>query len=538
MYIEQFHKFSNNELAGITLPSLFTYPFHYTPHPLCIKAQSQVLSYIDSHPEWHKELNFGKMLGVLIVRNGNDIGFLAAFSGNLAGSNNHPYFVPAVYDLLSEKGFFRQEENLISEINRQINDEINSPERKAIIDKLSETEHNAKVAIDNYKCFMKQSKNRRDELRKQGTDNITLIAESQFQKAELKRLQNNWKQKIDSLQDELSLRDNQVTKWKIERQHRSVELQEKIFHHFIMLNAQGERQDLCEIFATTSQYTPPAGAGECAAPKLLQYAYINGLTPLSMAEFWVGKSPKDTIRRHGNFYPSCTAKCKPILNFMLKGLNVEPNPLETTTNNNLDIIYEDDWILVVDKPAGVLSVPGKLSTDSIQEQVQRLYSDSETPIIVHRLDMATSGLLIFAKTIDVYKKLQSMFKNRKIQKRYIAILDGSITHNHGEINLPLILNPKERPLQVVNHTLGKPAITQYEVIERKEGKTRIAFYPITGRTHQLRVHSAHPEGLNTPIMGDTLYGTYSDRLYLHAETLSFTHPISGKEIHITTPCPF
>lgn len=539
MHDEKFHRFDSKDLRNVDLPKQFTFPFHYTPHPLCIKAAEYVQNHLLSHDEWQEELKRGKMMGVLVVEKENEMGFLAAFSGNLAHCNNHPYFVPAVYDLLSEKGFFRPEEDEISTINKKINKETHSPERKNAIEDVENIKTQANTEISAYKQFMKASKAQRDEQRTQGIDNNLLIAESQFQKAELKRIQVRWQQEIDTAKSRLDAIDNRIAQWKTERSKRSAALQERIFSHFIMLNASGESRDLCEIFADTPQHTPPAGAGECAAPKLLQYAYINSYRPLAMAEFWVGNSPKEEIRRHGCFYPSCKAKCEPILGWMLQGLDVEPNPLEKQIDETpLNVIFEDEWLIVVNKPAGMLSIPGKLSSDSLQERVQRLRPSEEPPMIVHRLDMATSGLLIFAKTKEVHKRMQALFKTHDIKKQYTAILDGEIQINSGEIRLPLILNPKERPLQMVSHTHGKPAITRFEVVSCSEGKTRVHFYPITGRTHQLRIHAAHPEGLNTPIIGDTLYGTPADRLYLHAETLDFTHPITGKHIHLATPCPF
>lgn len=539
MHDEKFHRFDSKDLRNVDLPKQFTFPFHYTPHPLCIKAAEYVQNHLLSHDEWQEELKRGKMMGVLVVEKENEMGFLAAFSGNLAHCNNHPYFVPAVYDLLSEKGFFRPEEDEISTINKKINKETHSPERKNAIEDVENIKTQANTEISAYKQFMKASKAQRDEQRKQGIDNNLLIAESQFQKAELKRIQVRWQQEIDTAKSRLDAIDNRIAQWKTERSKRSAALQERIFSHFIMLNASGESRDLCEIFADTPQHTPPAGAGECAAPKLLQYAYTNSYHPLAMAEFWVGDSPKEEIRRHGCFYPSCKAKCEPILGWMLQGLDVEPNPLEKQIDEApLNVIFEDEWLIVVNKPAGMLSIPGKLSSDSLQERVQRLRPGEEPPMIVHRLDMATSGLLIFAKTKEVHKRMQALFKTHDIKKQYTAILDGEIQINSGEIRLPLILNPKERPLQMVSHTHGKPAITRFEVVSCSEGKTRVHFYPITGRTHQLRIHAAHPEGLNTPIIGDTLYGTPADRLYLHAETLDFTHPITGKHIHLATPCPF
>ena len=539
MHDEKFHRFDSKDLRNVDLPKQFTFPFHYTPHPLCIKAAEYVQNHLLSHDEWQEELKRGKMMGVLVVEKENEMGFLAAFSGNLAHCNNHPYFVPAVYDLLSEKGFFRPEEDEISTINKKINKETHSPERKNAIEDVENIKTQANTEISAYKQFMKASKAQRDEQRTQGIDNNLLIAESQFQKAELKRIQVRWQQEIDTAKSRLDAIDNRIAQWKTERSKRSAALQERIFSHFIILNASGESRDLCEIFADTPQHTPPAGAGECAAPKLLQYAYTNSYHPLAMAEFWVGDSPKEEIRRHGCFYPSCKAKCEPILGWMLQGLDVEPNPLEKQIDEApLNVIFEDEWLIVVNKPAGMLSIPGKLSSDSLQERVQRLRPGEEPPMIVHRLDMATSGLLIFAKTKEVHKRMQALFKTHDIKKQYTAILDGKIQINSGEIRLPLILNPKERPLQMVSFAHGKPAITRFEVVSCSEEKTRVHFYPITGRTHQLRIHAAHPEGLNTPILGDTLYGTPADRLYLHAETLDFTHPITGKHIHLATPCPF
>lgn len=536
---KRFHRFLAEELVGMDLPRQFTFPFHYVPHPLCVQAACRVQEYLDLHPEWQSELSRGKMMGVLVAEKNGEIGFLAAFSGNLVGSNNHDFFVPAVYDLLTEQGFFRMGEDEITAINKCISEELISPERKDLIERIAEVEQEAERVISEYRAVMKASKAQRDAARDRGEDTKALIAESQFQKAELKRMQTAWRIKIDELRAQLAARDMRVSEWKKERRERSAELQERIFRHFVMLNAHGESRDLCEIFANTPQQTPPAGAGECAAPKLLQYAYENGFSPLAMAEFWVGASPKDEIRRHGCFYPSCKAKCEPILGWMLQGLDVEPNPLEQSLlERNVDVLYEDEWLLAVNKPAGVLSVPGKLSVDSLEERVQRLRPEIQEIKVVHRLDMATSGVIVFAKTAETYKLMQSLFARRKVAKRYVAILDGVVENTVGVIKLPLILNPKERPLQMVNHIHGKPAVTLYEVLEQKDGFTRVAFYPETGRTHQLRVHSAHPEGLNVPIKGDTLYGKSSDRLYLHAEKVEFKHPFTDEWVLISASIPF
>lgn len=338
----------------------------------------------------------------------------------------------------------------------------------------------------------------------------------------------------------LTKEEQEIEQLKQERKRRSAALQRKLFEQFRILNARGEVKDLCELFAPTYQGAPPAGAGECAAPKLLQYAYQHQLEPIAMAEFWWGDSPKTEIRHHGYYYPACKGKCEPILHHMLQGLRVDENPLlaDSHRETKLDILYEDDYLLVINKPEGMLSVPGKGDVDSVYQRLSILYPEATGPIIVHRLDMATSGLLLAAKTKEAHQDLQAQFKNRTIQKRYIALLEGEVPQDEGEIRLPLCSDPLDRPRQIVSEEFGKPALTRYRVLERTSGKTLIAFYPQTGRTHQLRVHAAHPLGLHCPILGDELYGRKAERLYLHAEYLAFTHPITFERIEIRAKIPF
>ena len=534
----RFHEFLPDEIKGIELPCQFTFPFYYAPHPLCIMASNHLKSYLTSRKDWDEELQNGKMMGVLVVKKDGKMGFLAAFSGNLSHSNNHEYFVPAVYDLLSQTSFFPHEETQISQINQQIQQEESSPYRKSLALQYSESQENAHKEIESFKLKMKEAKLQRDMLRKNGIDESELIAESQFQKAELKRIRTRWQQQLDSIQLQLKESDEKIVRWKIERKQRSQALQEKIFRNFIMLNAHGEGRDLCDIFMSTTRELPPAGAGECAAPKLLQYAYIHGYKPMAMAEFWVGRSPKDEIRHDGCFYPACKAKCEPILMWMLQGLNVEPNPLKTNKEESpLVVLYDDEWIVAVDKPDGVLSVPGKINDSSIYEQVKALYPNDDI-CVVHRLDMATSGVLLFGKSAQIHKQLQALFESRQVKKHYIAVLDAIVVEQSGKIELPIILNPNDRPRQMVSYDNGKQAITHYQVIKQEQGLTYISFYPETGRTHQLRVHASHPQGLNAPIVGDSLYGKHSDRLYLHAYSIEFIHPVTNTIIKITSPCSF
>ena len=534
--MNKLHYFADS-ISLLSLPEKFTYPFHYTPHPLCVAAAGEVGRYLSTKGEWQGELRKGKMFGVLIVRTGEgEVGYLAAFSGILAGKNRHTYFVPPVYDVQEPDGFFRIEEEQISGINRRIEELQADVRYKDCKQRLTDETILAGQVLDDIRERMKAAKVERDRLRSTVTrvDSEQLIRESQFQKAELKRQKQYWKDHLASLQAEVEVFETEIERLKAERKTRSAALQQWLFKQFRMLNARGEERDLCNLFKDTVQKTPPAGAGECAAPKLLQYAYRNGWQPLAMAEFWWGDSPKNEIRRHGYYYPACKGKCGPILKHMLQGLHVEENPLETDMyrDTELEIMYEDEWLSVVNKPAGMLSVPGKSDIDSVYGRVRRMYPEATGPMVVHRLDMATSGLMLVAKTKEVHQNLQAQFKNRTVCKRYVAWLDGIVEKKEGHIELPLRPDPEDRPRQVFDAVHGKPAVTDYTVLHYDSGRTFISFIPKTGRTHQLRVHSAHPLGLNAPIVGDELYGKRADRLYLHAEYLGFIHPVSGVYMEI------
>ena len=540
------HRFTTS-ITDIPLPERFTYPFCYTPHPLCILAAKEVQSYLTRQTAWKDELRQGKMFGVLIVQTEHgETGYLAAFSGILAGKNLHPFFVPPVYDLLQPQGFFKIEEENISSINRNIRQLENDKAYAALSAELARTIQSAEDILATAKAQLKEAKTAREQRRKEkelnAQEEAELIRESQFQKAEYKRLERSWKARITTLQTQTEDWERRISALKSERKTRSAALQQKLFEQFGMLNYRGELKNLCEIFGQTVHKTPPAGAGECAAPKLLQQAYLHGWTPSAMAEFWWGDSPKTEIRHHGHYYPACKGKCEPILQHMLQGLQVEENPMlkrMQVPSKNLEIVYEDPWLSVINKPAGMLSVPGKEDAVSVYSLMREQYPEADGPLTVHRLDMATSGLMLIAKTKRVHQNLQAQFKNRLVRKRYVALLEGVVPKDKGTVDLPLCLNPLDRPRQMVHTEHGKPAITDYQVLERLDGKrTRIAFYPRTGRTHQLRIHAAHPLGLHCPIIGDELYGEKADRLYLHAEYLEFTHPITGETVRITKEAEF
>ena len=539
------HFFTHN-IADIPLPSQFTWPFHYTPHQLSRIAADEVKAYLSTRKEWNEELNRGKMFGVLIVQNAKgEIGFLAAFSGNLAGTNHHQYFVPPVYDMLQPDDFFRREEAAISAINHRITQLEQSDTLSVAREELSSTKANVAHALEQMAAELAQRKAERDRLRQSGDADLKqLILQSQHDKAESKRRKQALMATIAEAEAKVKALTDEIDLLREERRTRSAELQMALFREFKMLNANGQAKDLCEIFAATPQRTPPAGAGECAAPKLLQHAYREGLRPLAMAEFWWGESPKGEVRQHGNYYPACNSKCKPILTHMMQGLDVEPNPLLGIVPPEPRIIWEDEQMIVIDKPCGMLSVEGKSGVRSVEEWARERYPHYDGPTIVHRLDQSTSGILVVAKTKEAHKALQSQFITHTARKSYIALLDGVIAQPKGTISLPMKLDYDHRPRQMVADD-GKSAITEYEVIEVQGSQTRVRFYPITGRTHQLRLHAAHSRGLNAPIVGDDIYGTGhtadcqdGKRLCLHSESLDITHPTTGQTMHFESKAEF
>ncbi len=465
--------------SDIVPPERFTYPFCYEPHPLCILAAEEVKREIERiNP------SEGKMFGVLIVKQG----FLAAYSGLLEGRNDWPYFVPPVYDAQQPDGYFKTREREISLISH-VQVDLQSP--------------------------------------------------------------SNTSKKM------------------------SQDLQLWLFHQYQFLNARGEKKDLVEVWQDyhcspriRNRYPlPPGGTGDCCAPKLLQYAYQNGLKPLCMAEFWWGPSPKSEIRHHGQFYPACRGKCKPVLTWMLQGLDVDPSPDEAGFPHlSVEVVWEDESMAVLNKPSGMLSIPGRTEDYSIATWAQERWPGSQP---VHRLDMWTSGIILIAKTNEAYQSLQKQFTDHTVKKKYLAIVEGVPKEEHGIIDLPLLCDPMNRPRQVVDFERGKRAITEYRVLPTPNpslregsfntpavdniglqsnqtplpwggagGGSLLALWPHTGRTHQLRMHCAHQDGLGCPIMGDELYGTKADRLYLQAQAISFVHPITGKKMHFELPPAF
>ncbi|HOY12880.1 MAG TPA: pseudouridine synthase [Saprospiraceae bacterium] len=531
----------------LIIPETFNYPFNYHPHPIAQfaaeKLKLRILELKLNEHDFDEEV--GKMFGVLVVTNDkNELGYLAAFSGKLGGGNHFKGFVPPVFDTLDENGFYRIGEDKISAINKEIL-ELESSE---YVSKLNLEIENHKILMENQLNDLKKEmalakQNRKGQRQNSPTDEALLNKlnkESAIWHYRYKDTNKNLRAILDSLNELLQPHLDKVNQLKELRKSMSNELQNQLFAQYAFLDYNGQNHTLRDIFLKYDIQVPPSGAGECAAPKLLQFAYQNKMKPIALAEFWWGKSPSSEIRKHGEYYPACRGKCEPILGHMIQGLAVDPNPMlaRKTAEIPFDIMYEDDEILVINKPPNFLSVPGKKIQDSVYTRVKALYPYATGPLIVHRLDMSTSGLLVIAKTKYVHQNLQSQFTKRKVSKRYIAILEGVLQTSEGTIDLPLRVDLENRPHQLVCYEHGKHAITHWKVIEVKDKKTRIHFFPVTGRTHQLRVHAAHHLGLNMAIEGDDLYGHRAERLMLHAEYIQFWHPVKEKLIDVVAPAPF
>jgi len=541
--------FSENDVNGIALPERFTFPFLYEPHPLTKIAAAELQHYLETQAteldhnfgltEGRDGLVIGKMFGVLVVEDTEGrLGYLSAFSGKLAGSNDHSGFVPPVFDMLIEDSFFLKEQYILNDINKQVEDiELNEDYISLKIDLERFTTHSTQE-INAIKKRLKKNKDDRKKLREEQKSILNerhyarleayLVKHSLNDKHQFTILSGNWKKLLDDTRLAMAHYDESIEALKKERKEKSAALQHQLFEQYAFLNKEGKKKSLHAIFSDTAFGKPPAAAGECATPKLLQYAFLNGYKPLAMAEFWWGAPPKSEIRKHKQFYPACTGKCKPILEHMLEGMEVDENLLLKNhgENTTLEIIYEDNSFVVVNKPAELLSVPGIAVQDSVYSRLKATFGNIE-PLIIHRLDMATSGLLVVAKTKEAHKNIQSQFIKRTVTKRYTALLSKVPETNGGEVRLPLRGDLDNRPRQLVCFDFGKKAVTKWAVVERNESTAKVHFWPLTGRTHQLRMHAAHELGLNAPIVGDDLYGTAADRLCLHAAYLEFVHPVTA-----------
>jgi len=547
------------DVSRLQLPKKFTFPFYYEPHLLAQIAAEEIQEYLENQTDFKHNFGLknnkstsaiGKMFGVLVVQNKKkELGYLAAFSGKLDDQSLPEKFVPPIFNMRTEGSFYTKGEAEIETINEKLGvleNDNNYLEVTKNLNKLSQ-EIEADLALQRQKMKLAKvaRKVRKKEvlatLNEKAFKNITqkLKQESYNDQFFYKELQEYYQTKIDKIQQQLSVYEDKITSLKQKRKEKSNYLQQTLFKNYAFLNRQKELKSLLNIFNDPA-IKPPAGSGECAAPKLLHYAFANDLQPITMAEFWWGISPNSAIRKHKNYYPACQSRCKPILGHMLKGIKMDDNLLleNLAKNKALEIIYEDDVLIVVNKPAEFLSVPGKAVKDSVYSRIKEKYPTATGPLIVHRLDMSTSGILLLTKTKEANAILQSQFINRTVKKRYVALLDGILNENNGNIQLPIRVDLDDRPKQLVDFKYGKNAETNWEIINIKNGKTRVYFYPITGRTHQLRVHAAHKNGLNTPILGDDLYGKKANRLHLHAEKIEFIHPSTNKKMSFSVAPDF
>lgn len=540
--------FDKKQIEGIQLPEKFTFPFAYSLHPLTKLAAKYLQEYLTNQQDFEhnfglsesKSMPIGKMFGVLVVKDVKGrIGYLWGVSGKLANTNQHLKFVPPVFDMLVEGDFFIQEEEILNNINSQIVQIESSVEYIDLKKEILILDEQKKQEIEAFKQIIKDKKQIRKQIRITKKEELSiedfeildskLIEESLKDKRQLRHLTQEWEELRNNLDRKIKLFESQVDSLKEERRRRSAQLQERIFENYQFLNNNGEAKSLKDIFINTKEQRPPAGAGECAMPKLLQYAFKNNYIPLAMGEFWWGASPKSEIRKHQHFYPSCMGKCEPILKHMLQGIELEENPfiVNQAINKDIKILFEDASIIVINKPEGMLSVPGIEVYDSVYTRL-KTYLNSEEVYVIHRLDMATSGILVFAKTPQAHKHIQRQFLKKTVMKKYVALLSERLNIEKGDIKLPLRGDLYDRPRQMVCFEYGKEAHTQFE--KHLKNDCKVYFYPLTGRTHQLRVHAAHSLGLDNSILGDDLYGQKADRLYLQAILLEFRHPITNQRV--------
>lgn len=536
-YLHAFDSFPSS-----TLPTLFDFPHQYTPNPWAIGASIQLQRIIAERIK-HDFSSMGKMFGVLVVKHKNSIKYLASFSGKIDETTLIHGFVPPIYNTLDNSAFFKQGESQLNSLTEKIEGLVNGSTLRNLKNEITDLETSFQSSIQALKTTIQLNKEKRNEIRSNPhlSDHSKKALEeaSKQEQLALKRQKKLHRLELQRMNGRIESIEKEVIELKKIRHDKSIALQRQLFDSYILCNFQQEYASVLSIFELYSGVIPPAGTGECALPKLLHFAAINQLIPICFAEFWWGNSPVGEVRKHGHFYPACRAKCEPLLSFLLRGKPTMKNPiLDTVVQSPLTIVFEDDHLMVVDKPSGLLSVPGRTSLDTVEYRLKLMFPQYPFLKAAHRLDMGTSGLLVIAKNELAHTRLQGLFEKRKVNKTYVALLDGTIDVFQGEITLPLRLNLDHRPHQMVCYEHGKKAITKFKVLGVENGKTKIEFIPKTGRTHQLRVHSAHSKGLNCAIVGDELYGNKKERLYLHASNLSFVHPILNIEIRFSSEAPF
>jgi tRNA pseudouridine32 synthase/23S rRNA pseudouridine746 synthase len=562
------------------IPAVFASPFdHAPPHPLARLAADELIAMlragafdIDLAPLGKASSGLqgglgGKMFGVLLVedREGR-IGYLRAFSGMVGGRWELAGFAPPLWDRAQRESMWPAGQAELREYELRLRaldaDPANAAIRAALVAfdaRIADASEALRERHRINRARRRVERDRIDALTAASCGRATEVApalhaldqESRADAAERKRFDAAAAEERNPLAERVAALERMRTSLEQQRADESRELMKQVHDSYVIENARRERRALRELFAPGE---PPAGAGDCAGPKLLGEAYRRGLRPLALAEIWFGAPPATGGRHAGAYYPSCRGKCGPVLPFMLEGLPLATAPIygaNAIAPAEPRVVFEDAWIVIVDKPIDLLSVPGRSGAlrDSVQTRLRERYPVATGPLVVHRLDLDTSGLLLAAKDSATHTALQAQFARREIEKRYVAWLDGAVAGDRGTVDLALRVDLEDRPRQIHDPVHGKSAVTDWLVLERGSRATKVALIPKTGRTHQLRVHAAHRLGIGAPIVGDRLYGrSHADapssvdasepRMMLHAERLAFVHPHTGERIVIESPAPF
>lgn len=567
------------------LPAAFPNPFVEQVPPIARIAAREFQEWAVDQP-WYSQLhmpNGGKMFGVLVVLSGKDLGYLAAFSGQLGGQWEQPGLVPPVFSGTQYQSDLTDGESKLATLSAAIDAARTTLRESGLENTLIKQEAIFKAELIEIKERHKVRKNLRHEqramqLQETATDNTTFLAnlsrESQQDRQALKTARDRCTREIERLQQQVDARLKTISDLERQRAKFSRELQQSLFGHYVFVDSRDQKIPMLDLFkryAKDSQDRidtgnhqlcgadssaselplPPGGSGDCAAPKLFQYAGKKQLKPLALAEFWLGDPGRSQIREYGRFYPPCRSKCAVILPALIPtslsgaGQKIVTVPPVKSGHLKLEVIHEEEGFLIVEKPYGLLSVPGKFEKDCVYNRIRRDFKQLAGPLIVHRLDFDTSGLMIIAKTAAWHKALQKLFLQRRVAKEYIAIVEGDIgtcAEKNIEVSLPIRVDLDDRPRQQVCQTHGKPSLTRFSVIGQAGENTRVRAYPVTGRTHQIRIHAAHRDGLAAPVLGDPLYGSLDKadglRMFLHAESLQFEHPEHGKMVRFIAPAPF
>ncbi|MDO6462120.1 RluA family pseudouridine synthase [Granulosicoccaceae sp. 1_MG-2023] len=522
-------------------PAVFPSPFSNSPHPLARHAAQLLMQQLQGRlPEADV---CGRMAAVLVVRDGaGQLGWLAGLSGEIpAGADG---FVPPIDDSDARQASEVAAAEDIAVIDAQISAERESAAYRGLLQQIARLETLLEADLQRLQTARERNRIARKAARAQALAEGDKAAEAALNRASraereaIRQCRREGQAQLAAPQAALADCERRLEALQTARRRRLALRDRQCFDHYRLRDFRGGQPSLRALYRPSQ---PLPGSGDCAEPRLLHYAATRRWQPLAMASFWWGASPAAEVRHHGRFYPACRGRCGPLLPAQLSGVETEPMPRMALYFDASEpvVIYEDETIVVADKPSGMLSVPGKRTSDSVVTRLQARYGSGTEIMAVHRLDMSTSGVMLLAKSLGAFVHLQKQFSARQVSKRYEAILDGTLRQAQGEISLPLRTDFADRPRQVVCDQHGKAALTRWQRLALENGRSRVAFFPHTGRTHQLRLHAAHPRGLGLPILGDELYGLNTDlRLHLHACELRIRHPQDGRALCFSAATPF